>query len=74
MESESEERNGWLVEPDDEASLVQALVEAVTDAGERRLRGENGLRLVREEYSWRAAAERVSAIYEEVTEDVPTVG
>ncbi len=74
VDGTSEQRNGWLVEPDDEASLVQALVQAVTDADERRLRGENGLRLVRGEYSWRAAAERVASIYEEVTEGVPTVG
>jgi glycosyltransferase involved in cell wall biosynthesis len=74
VDSTSEQRNGWLVEPDDEVSLVQALVEAVTDARERRLRGENGLRLVRNVYSWRAAAERIAAIYEEVTEGVPTVG
>jgi glycosyltransferase involved in cell wall biosynthesis len=67
------QRNGWLVEPDDEPSLVDALVAVATDADERRLRGENGLRLARTRYSWRAAAERIAALYTEVTDGISTV-
>ena len=35
---------GWLVPPDDEEALAEALVEAVNDDDERRRRGERGLR------------------------------
>ena len=31
---------GWLVPPDDHAALTRALVEAVSDAGERKARGD----------------------------------
>jgi glycosyltransferase involved in cell wall biosynthesis len=73
VDDTSAQRNGWLVEPDDEASLVEALVAVATDAAERRRRGENGRRLVRTTYSWPAAAARMSRIYTEVTHGVSTV-
>jgi glycosyltransferase involved in cell wall biosynthesis len=74
VDAESERRNGWLVQPDDEDSLVRALVVATGNAGERRLRGNAGLELVRSTYSWRAAADRIVALYSEVTDGLPTVG
>ncbi len=61
--------NGWLVAPDDEASLAQALAEATTGpdaAGERAKRSENALGQVRARFSWSAAARQVVAVYEEV--------
>lgn len=73
VEDGGERRNGWLVEPDDEDSLVAALVAVATDAAERRLRGTNGLDLVRTTYSWRAAAMRIAAIYAEVTDGLPSI-
>jgi glycosyltransferase involved in cell wall biosynthesis len=66
-------RNGWFVDPDDEDSLVSALVAASTDEGERRLRGAHGLELVRRSYSWQAAATRIADIYSEVSDGLPTV-
>jgi glycosyltransferase involved in cell wall biosynthesis len=66
--------NGWLVPPDAEEPLVDALVAVAEDAGERSRRGENGLRLVRADYSWQAAAERVAELYTEVSDAVPPVG
>ncbi len=65
--------NGWLVPPDEADPLVDALAAVAEDAGERRRRGANGLRLVRADYSWRAAAERVAELYREVTDAVPAV-
>ena len=59
-------RAGWLVPPGDEAALASALVEAVSDPGERELRGANGRRLARRRFGWPGIARRVVAIYEEV--------
>jgi glycosyltransferase involved in cell wall biosynthesis len=73
VDADSDRRNGWLVQPDDEDSLVSALVEATRDEAECRRRGVNGLALVRGSYSWQAAADRIVALYEEVTDDVSTV-
>ena len=42
---------GWLVEPDDEASLADAIVEAVNDPQERKRRGVAALRDARERSS-----------------------
>jgi glycosyltransferase involved in cell wall biosynthesis len=56
---------GWLVEPDDEEGLADALVEVVNDEGERRRRGEAALRDARASYSWPALAGELSAIFEE---------
>jgi glycosyltransferase involved in cell wall biosynthesis len=59
-------RCGWLVTPDDEESLADALVGAASDAAERRLRGENGRRLARERYSWSRIAGEVAELYSAV--------
>ena len=56
-------RCGWLVTPDDEVSLADALVEAAADAGERHLRGENGRRLAVDRYSWSNIAGEMAALY-----------
>lgn len=71
---DGERANGWLVPPDAEEPLVDALVAVAEDAGERRRRGGNGLRLVSADYSWRAAAERIAELYTEVTDAVLPVG
>jgi glycosyltransferase involved in cell wall biosynthesis len=57
---------GWLVPPDDEDAMAEALVEVVNDPAERRRRGEAGYRVARERYSWPALAERVARVYDDV--------
>jgi glycosyltransferase involved in cell wall biosynthesis len=60
-------RTGWLVEPDDEEALAEALVAAANDDAERRRRGEAARQEARATYSWPALAGRVAAIYADVT-------
>src|SRR4051794_1774300 len=57
---------GWLVPPDDEDAMAEALVEAVNDPEERRSRGEAGYEVAREKYSWPALVERVATVYDKV--------
>jgi glycosyltransferase involved in cell wall biosynthesis len=57
---------GWLVPPDDEDALCEALVELVCDDDERRRRGEAGYAVARERYSWPALIERLARVYDEV--------
>jgi len=59
-------RTGWLVPPDDQAALADALVAAVNDPGARRRRGEAARKVAAERYSWPALAERVAALYDAV--------
>jgi glycosyltransferase involved in cell wall biosynthesis len=56
---------GWLVEPDDETSLVAALVEAVNDPEERRRRGAAAYEVAHDRYAWTASAERLGEILDE---------
>jgi glycosyltransferase involved in cell wall biosynthesis len=55
---------GWLVEPDDAASLANALVEAVNRPVERRRRGVRAAEVARERYSWPALAREVASVYD----------
>ena len=59
---------GWLVPPDDEDALCEALVELVTDDDERRRRGEAGYGAARESYSWPALIDGLAKVYDEVRE------
>ena len=59
---------GWLVEPDDEDALVEALVDAVNDDAKRARKGRVAYEESRGRYSWPALAEGVSAVYEDVAE------
>jgi glycosyltransferase involved in cell wall biosynthesis len=59
------ERTGWLVEPDDEQGLADAIVAAVDDGEERARRGIAARRVARETWSWPALAHRVSDVLEE---------
>lgn len=43
---------GWLVEPDDPAALIEAMLAAVNDPGERRRRGAAAHEDVTEQYAW----------------------
>jgi len=65
---------GWLVPPDDEDALCEALVEAVNDGGLRLRMAEAAYVRSRERYSWPALAERVARVYDEVVATPPRVG
>ena len=62
------EPDGWLVPPDDEAALADALVGAIDAPDARRWRGENSARHVRETYSWSGLAGRFTELYERVSD------
>jgi glycosyltransferase involved in cell wall biosynthesis len=55
-------RTGWLVTPDDVAGLEQAILDAATDAGERRRRGRRARGDVLERYTWDAATRDLGAV------------
>jgi glycosyltransferase involved in cell wall biosynthesis len=59
----SPSRSGWLVRPDDEESLADALVAAAGDPAERTRRGAAGRAHVIERYAWPGLARRVEGIY-----------
>ena len=59
------EPDGWLVPPDDEAALSQAMVTAIDATAERARRGTNAGRHARERYSWHRVAGRLAALYED---------
>jgi glycosyltransferase involved in cell wall biosynthesis len=62
---------GWLVPPDDEEALADALVEAVNDDAERRRRGELAYHRARARYSWPALAQGLASVYDEVAAGRP---
>ena len=64
-------RTGWLVPPDDEDALVEALLEAAGDADERKARGEAAYEEARKRYSWPSLARGVARIYDDVREGRP---
>ncbi len=55
-------RTGWLVEPDDEASLVDAIVAAVDDGEERAQRGLAARRGAVERWGWPGLAGSVADV------------
>jgi len=57
---------GWLVPPDDEDALADALVEAVNDEGRRTALAEVAYERSRARYAWPALAEGVARVYDEV--------
>lgn len=58
--------NGWLVEPHDVETLTHALVAALTDRQEARLRGYRARQRVTSEYTWHNTAARLAALYASV--------
>ena len=61
-------RTGWLVPPDDEAAMGEALVEAVNSDAERERRGRAAYDEARSRYAWPALAAGVAGVYEEARE------
>jgi glycosyltransferase involved in cell wall biosynthesis len=59
---------GWLVGPDDEAALADALVEALADPVERRRRGRRAWRDAHERFSWPALAADLAEVFDEVAD------
>jgi glycosyltransferase involved in cell wall biosynthesis len=62
---------GWLVPPDDEVALADALVEAVNGDDERRRRGDRAYQVARGRYSWPALARGLAGVYDEVASGRP---
>ena len=56
---------GWLVPPDDEEALADALVEVVNDSGERRRRGDAAYEVARERYAWPKLVRAVAHVYDD---------
>ena len=61
------EPDGWLVPPDDEIALADALVAAVNDPAGRARRARNANRHARQNHSWRHVADRVTQLYQSHT-------
>lgn len=58
---------GWLVPPDDETALADAIVEVVDGGEERARRGIAARRAARESWAWPPLAGRVAAVLDEVS-------
>jgi glycosyltransferase involved in cell wall biosynthesis len=59
-------RTGWLVAPDDDASLARALREAIDDPAERARRGARAREAALARWSWPALAGRLAGVLESV--------
>jgi glycosyltransferase involved in cell wall biosynthesis len=57
---------GWLVPPDDVDAFAAAMVDAVNDPGERRLRGQRARREVVGRYGWQQIGVEIAAVAEVV--------
>jgi glycosyltransferase involved in cell wall biosynthesis len=57
---------GWLTADDTEEALAQALAEAIDNHAERADRGRAARRVICENYTWDAIAERLAAVLEDV--------
>jgi glycosyltransferase involved in cell wall biosynthesis len=62
---------GWLVEPDDVAGLAAAMVAAVDDPEERRLRGCRARGEVVGRYAWKSIGSDLAAVAHELTKERP---
>ncbi|HEX7298249.1 MAG TPA: glycosyltransferase, partial [Solirubrobacteraceae bacterium] len=60
-------QTGWLVAPDDEAALAGALAQAIARPEERLRRGAAARRDVLERFAWPALADRLCALFSDVT-------
>ena len=58
-------KNGWLIPPDDEQALTNALIEAATDTHERQHRGQQAASDAHHHYGWPAIATQITDLYEQ---------
>lgn len=63
-------RTGWLVPPDDEDELVDALVAAASDR-EQRLARDRRAQAESRRYGWTGIAQRFASLYEELLVSAP---
>ena len=59
--------NGWLCKVDDVDALAAAVMDAMSNAHERKRRGRNALELIRAEYRWPVIAGRFEELYLQLT-------
>jgi glycosyltransferase involved in cell wall biosynthesis len=57
---------GWLVPPDDEHALADALVTAASQAQKRRRRGARAYQHCHTHYGWPLIAARIASLYTEL--------
>jgi glycosyltransferase involved in cell wall biosynthesis len=62
---------GWLVAPDDEVALADAIVEAVADPAELRRRGEAAARDVARRFAWPSITERFAETLTQAVSSLP---
>ncbi len=62
---------GWLVPPDDEDALADALVTAASDAEERRRRGARAYHHSHTHYGWPVITARIAELYAELAAPPP---
>ncbi len=58
---------GLVVEPDDTAALAQATIRLLQEPQLRKSMGENGRRLIEENYTWRHVAQKMVTVFERLT-------
>ncbi len=58
---------GWLVPPDDEDALAEALLTAATDTNERHARGARAYSHSRASYGWPVIAPAIASLYNELS-------
>ena len=68
-----EPETGWLVPPDDETALTDALVVSANDRVERQRRGTHALLHAQRHFSWQRIARRVAQVYAQADLVVDTV-
>jgi glycosyltransferase involved in cell wall biosynthesis len=64
-------RTGWLVPPDDEHALADALVACIDDPAERERRGAQARETALERWSWPALAARLAGVLDEAAATAP---
>lgn len=60
---------GWLLPPDDETALTDALVVSANNRVERQRRGANALLHAQRHYSWQGIAQQLATVYETALAD-----
>ena len=65
---------GWLVPPDDQQALTEAITHALRNTDDRRRRGTAALRHAHERYTWPAIANHLASIYQDTRQDSRRVG